>query len=253
MTTALAVACILALLRISAFVAFMPLLSGPNVPNTVKVGLAVGLTALWCVKFAPETAVSVSLQGIDNWLLLGWLAMRETLLGAAVGWLLGLILVPVRIAGAYIVQEMGLSIASITSAADDAPSNVVSQLLEILAVLLLFAMNIHHAFLRLFDALFSMFPLARPWTCPSSDWVIGTVTRTDELGLALAAPVGVVLFGTLILSLYAMRQTPQFNLFTFGMPLRLLVGLAALLLFLPDLVQGMVTLFQDFASFRGIR
>lgn len=246
MITALAVALLLTLLRVAAFVAFLPLFSGENVPSTVKIGLAISLTAIWGVKMTPITAVGLPLQSVDNWLLLAWLSMRETLFGAGLGWLLGMILVPIRIAGAYIVQEMGLTIATITSATETANSNIVSQLFEVLAVLLLLSLNMHHEFLRLFDTLLTTYPLGRPWMLPAHDWMIGTIVQTNTRGLALAAPVGIVLMITLVTTLVIMRQTPQFNLFSFGMPLRLLVGLAAMLLFLPDLVHGILCLFQDF-------
>lgn len=246
MITALAIALLLTLFRVAAFVAFMPLFSGQNVPNTVRIGLAVSLTAVWGVKFAPAFAVGFHLQSVDNWLLLGCLAMRETLFGAGLGWLLGMILVPIRVAGAYIVQEMGLTIASITSATEASSSNIVSQLFEVLAVLLLLSLNLHHGFLRLFDATLTAFPLGRPWMLPDNDWFIGTIVNTTSLGLALAAPVGILMFITLVVTLAVMRQTPQFNLFTFGMPLRLLVGVGGLLLFLPDLIQGMLLLFRSF-------
>jgi flagellar biosynthetic protein FliR len=251
MTAMLVVALFLVLLRVAAFVAFLPPFNGSNVPHTVKVGLAISLTALWCGKLAPGIAVELSAATADGWLLLGWLAARETLLGAAIGWFLGLVLVPIRIAGAYIVQEMGLTIAAITDPTEGSESNILSQLLEIAAVLFLFGANLHHEFFRLLDASWALFPAGRAWRLPGRDWFIDSLASTSELGLSIAAPVGVVLFVALIATLFIMRQNPHFNLFTFGMPVRLIVGLGALVWFLPSIFTGMATTLQHFVSFRG--
>ena len=55
---------------------------------------------------------------------------REATLGASMGWILGMVLVPVRIAGAYVAQEMGLTIATLTSSTGEGNSNVLSEILD---------------------------------------------------------------------------------------------------------------------------
>ena len=54
------------------------------------------------------------------------------------------------------------------------------------------------------------------------------------------------LFITLIVLVFAMKQSPQFNLFTFGMPFRLATGLIALVVMFPDLLAGVAWHLQDF-------
>ena len=252
MMTALGIAALLVLMRVSAFVVFLPPFSGGMVPRTVKVGLAVCLSLIWGAQVVPETALALQHQATGNWLLLSWLAVRETLFGLSLGWLLGLVIVPMRVAGAYVVQEMGLTMGTVTSATEGSESNVVSQIFELAAVLFILGANLHHQFLRVFDVSLSAFPLGRPWELPSSDWVIGSIARTSDLGLAIIAPLGVVLFATLVGMLFIMRQTPQFNLFTFGMPLRLLVGLIGLLWLLPAIFSGMVRNLQHFTALPGL-
>lgn len=252
MITAFAVALLLVFLRVAGFVTFLPPFSGAHIPNPVKVGLIVALTALWGAKLAPGLALSLNPAVTDNWMLLIWLGIRETLFGAALGWLLSLVLVPIRVAGAYLVQEMGLTMSAVTSATEPGETNVLSQMFEIAAVLFFFGSNMHHQFLRLFDACFDSFPLGRTWNLPSQEWVVGTILKTTDIGLGIAAPVGILLFACMIATLFIMRQTPQFNLFTFGGPIRLMVGMAGLIWFLPSLLAGMVHSMQSFARFSGL-
>jgi Flagellar biosynthesis pathway, component FliR len=252
MMTLMAIALLLVFLRVGGFVAFLPPFSGNGIPNTVKIGLIIALTALWGARLVPTVALTLNPSVTENWLFLAWLGIRETLLGCALGWLLGLILVPIRVAGAYIVQEMGLTMAAVTSATEPGESNVLSQMFEVAAVLFLFGGNVHHEFLRLFDATFTMFPLGRSWELPSLEWITGTILQPVEIGLGIAAPVGILLFACMVSTLLIMRQTPQFNLFTFGAPIRLIVGMVGLIWFLPSILASGIRSLQMFVQFHGL-
>ena len=128
MFEALIISCTLVLFRCAAFVAFLPPVAGKNIPHTIKIGLAVALTVVLAPRFAGNTALELlaSTGGDNGWLRIAWLAARETMLGVSLAWLFGLCLVPARIAGAWIAQEMGLTMAQISAATDDSQSNVVS-------------------------------------------------------------------------------------------------------------------------------
>jgi flagellar biosynthesis protein FliR len=62
--------------------------------------------------------------------------------------------------------------------------------------------------------------------------------------MVLAMPVAVYLFMTTVLLALLSRAAPQLNLYSIGFPLRLIVGLAATLLLLPNLTAGMVNAFS---------
>ncbi|QDT32822.1 flagellar biosynthetic protein FliR [Thalassoglobus polymorphus] len=230
--------------RVSAFVAFLPLFGGTRVPRTVKVGLAVTLTVVWFSQFVPGMTLAMSQYGERSWLLFAWMIGREATLGAAMGWLMGMVFIPIRISGAFIAQEMGLTIATLTSASGDGSSNVLSEILDALAVLIFFSFDGHHLFFRIFDASFQLFPVGHQWASVSGEWVMRTIADTTGVGVNLAAPVVMLMFGTTVSLLFIMRQTPQFNLFNFGMPVRLLAGLLALFLFIPDLILRMPVLVE---------
>lgn len=219
MIESLIIALVLVLFRVAAFVAFLPPVAGNNLPKSVKVGMAVALTMVWGPMHAPMIAGGLIAQGGIEiaWPMLAWLTVRETLFGIALAWLLGLVIVPVRIAGAYIGQETGLTIATLTSPTDQQNSNIFAQGLEALAIMMFFAMNVHHVMFRILHASFLRFPTVGEWNLDGMDWIVGRVSNAGIAGLQIAAPVGIVLFAGLITLLMVMRAAPQFNLFTFGM------------------------------------
>ncbi len=238
---ALIIASMLVLFRVAAFLAFLPPMAGRGLPNTVKIGLAVAFTVLLAPLYAGSAAMQLTLVESDTaaWLQLAWLAARETALGAGLAWLFGLCLVPARIGGAWIAQEMGLNIGELTSPMDQQPASPVSQGLEALGVMLFFALNIHHVMFFALGRSFVNRPLLQAWSMPTWDSVVQAVATTEQIGLIIIAPVGILLFVTSVTLLITMRTAPQFNFMSYGMTMRLIAGLGGLLLFLPDIISSL--------------
>ena len=96
----------LVLVRTATLIAVFPLFSGRNLPNTVKVGLAVALTLLWTTTSlsGPE---SMNINPQLSRSQVAWLiaVAREALLGGTLGVALGLFLLPIQIAGAYLASH----------------------------------------------------------------------------------------------------------------------------------------------------
>lgn len=246
MIDALAIACVLVLFRVSAFVAFMPPLAGQGLPSTVKVGLSVALSVLLAPQYAPAAAaiLNTAPSGEAQWLQLGLFSVRETALGAGLAWLFGLCLIPVRTAGAWISQEMGLTLAGLASPLDQQPGNPVSQVLEALGLLMFFALDLHHVVLCSLMSSFVSRPIAERWIMPSWESVVHGISHAVEYGLVVIAPVGILLFVTLLVLLITMRTAPQFNFMSYGMTLRLVAGMVGVVLFFPELCSAFVFLLQ---------
>jgi flagellar biosynthetic protein FliR len=246
MTEAIVLSFVLVLLRVASFVAFLPPFSSGGLPRTVKIGLALALTGVWGPLYGPDLypQLVAAARGSHPELTLGWMAVRETLLGVGLAWVLGLLFVPMKVAGAYIAQEMGLTLANLSSPVDQQSSNVVSQFTEALGTLVFFAVDAHHLLFRVFASLWRAVPVGQPFSLPSREWVVGCVAGAEIAGLEIAAPVGAGLFLALVLLLFVIRTAPQFNLMTFGMQVRLLAGLVLLVLLVPEMIHRFVGTFN---------
>jgi flagellar biosynthetic protein FliR len=220
-----------------------PLLSDSSTPRIVKIGLAVALSSIWFARFGLEPSDAIIKLALRDNLILYLLAIaREFVIGAAFGFAFALLLIPARIAGAYIGQEMGLSMDTAVDPSMDPNSTVVSQLFYSLAALIFTTLDIDHAMLATVHASLATWPIARlglelPWTSFMSE-----VRGTNETGLLIAAPVGVCLFATTVVITLLMKASPQFNLLSVGIPLRIIAGIVALVLLLPNtlLLMGRV-------------
>lgn len=241
MIEVLVVSFTLMLARVGTFLTLVPLLGGRNVPRLVKVGLALALTVLWFGSWPTLPSPSLMAPGTGApWLRYALALGREAVLGAVFGFAFGLLLVPARIAGEYLAQEMGLTLGNLTDPTAEHPSAVVTQIFEMLSILLFLGLDGHHILLATLHSTFARFPLGGALPGVPVAALVQETAAAQEWGLLLAAPVGVCLFlTTLVLALMA-RVAPSLNIFSIGFALRLGVGLAALFLLLPDLATGLV-------------
>jgi flagellar biosynthetic protein FliR len=226
----------LILARVSAFIAAFPLFAGKNLPRLVKIGWAMSLAWMWFGVYGVEPTPAIqqlaaSPQGLA--MVLG--IVRETILGLVLGFGFGLFVAPLRIAGDYIAEEMGLTLASVADPTQGDLRNVVGQLLESLGVLLFFALNLHHSLLLALHVSLQRWPIGSLLPRLSAAAVVGGVDDAQQWGLLLAAPVGACLFATTVALVILARMAPQLNLFSIGLTVRLGVGLLAFLVFLPDM------------------
>lgn len=234
---ALIIPSLLIFFRVGAFIAFLPPLNGQGIPATVKIGLAAAITFLLAGRYAPMMALTLNMssEGVGAWLQLAFLGIWETALGVGLAWLFSLCLVPVRIAGAWIAQEMGLTLGGLSSPMDQQPSNVISTMLEAVSIIVFFVLDVHHIMLYSLGQSFAIRPAASAWSMPSWDTVVWSVTHAVVQGFMIVAPIGLLLFVVSLTILVTMRTAPQFNFMSYGMTLRLVAGVGGLILFLPEL------------------
>ena len=229
---------VLVLVRVAAMVSFWPVFRRGLMPRSVRVGLVVALT---CMFMGSSKTVVGSLSAPAFATTMGiTLAMaRETLFGAGVGFLIGLVVEPARIAGAYIGQEMGLTLASVADP-DLGPNNsIVTQIFELTIVLLFLTMNGHHLLLHALHTSLQTIPVGSEGFPTPLEAVPQLVDIAERWGLLIAAPVGICMFLSLVtLSLLA-RSVPQLNVFSVGFAFRIGVGMICLVLFSPAVLAIM--------------
>ena len=226
----------LTLTRCASFVAFSPHFGDREIPRLVKLGLAVALTCFW---FDPLRSPDTTLLGADGFTALAAfvLVVRELLLGAALGYLFQLILLPARLAGSYIGQEMGLNMATVADPTSPMGVNLIGRILELTALLVFLCLNVHHTLLIGLHTAVQAVPVGTPFDASRWSLLIPKLGQAHAQGMLIAAPAGVCLFvlsGALVM---LTRATPQMNLFSIGFPLRILAGLLSLLFFFPNMLQ----------------
>lgn len=236
MNEAWVVAFSLIMARVGAFLVVFPIFGGQNLPRLVKVGFSMSLGAFWVATLGDDYVNAFATKGIElSWVQYAIWMSREGFSGALLGFAMGLLLLPARIAGSYIGQELGLTMATLTDPSMQGSSSVFAQIFEGLAILLFFALNLHHAIIGTLHASFLRWPIGSPIEFDRALRPWQAFSEAHEWGLLVAAPAGVCLFLTLIVLMLMMKTAPQLNLFSVGMTVRLIAGAITVFAFLPEM------------------
>ncbi|MCG0278130.1 MAG: flagellar type III secretion system protein FliR [Thermanaeromonas sp.] len=217
----------LVLIRLTAFFVIAPVFSARGVPVLARVGLAVLFAFLL---FPTLSTAPVVASGIAY--ALG--ALREALVGLALGYFAALLLVTVQVGGELLDAHMGLSMANLLDPQYGMPVSLWGQFFTILGLLLFLQFDGHHIVLLSLRESFKILP---PGSAQFSGALVQDVVRiwgdVMRWSLGLALPViGVLLIADIALSLVA-RTVPQLNVFMLSFSIKVGLGLLVVMLALP--------------------
>jgi flagellar biosynthetic protein FliR len=233
----------LVLSRTLGFVSIMPMFGRAFVPKMVRVGLAFALAVFFFGM--PGTMLAEDFTQ-DSLVLYALILLRESVLGAMMGFVFSLITVPARVAGEFIAQEMGMALGSMTDPGAENPSGLLGVIFEVLAMILLLGIDGHHIFFASLHASFARWPIGGTVIQVPTMNLLAGLSRAEEAGILIGAPVLLCSFMTTILLTLLARAAPQLNLLTIGFTMRVVVGMLAILAFLPDVIASLTTIMSQF-------
>lgn len=210
--------------RVSGFILFNPILGRANIPAAFRTGM---ITVLSIFVASSSTRQVPSPSGVVE------LCVR-LLLELAVGFLLGMAVnfffyIP-QLAGSMIDTQMGMTMNQMYDAGAQANLSVTGQLLNILMTLLFFAGGGHLTLLRLFLTSEEVVPLGMVSIgLPAYNLLLELFVECTVLAVKLCMPV---LAAELIAQVgmgVLMKVIPQINVFAINIELKVIVGLALLL------------------------
>jgi flagellar biosynthesis protein FliR len=220
-------------LRVGATFIMTPLLSGRSMPGSARVFLVLGLSAVLSVALPLPTLPS---NLLDNMGRLFAAAFSEVVIGASLGLGVQLAMAAFSFAGRLLDVQVGFSLVQIFNPLSNVRASVITTVFDQLAVVMFFVLNIHHILLRGIAWSLERFPIGQPWPLSAAFApVLKQVSAMFVLGFALAAPVVFcILLVDLALGVMA-HSLPQMNMLMIGMPVKIVVGLIALVLWAPEM------------------
>lgn len=226
------------LARVSCVFAFLPLGAFRGAPETAKIALALGMTAMlfrqWSVTIAGAPGMGRIVSGIAE----------EAALGVAIGMMLAVVLEVFQVAAQIVSLQAGFGFASTIDPNSGADSTVLLTLSQITAGLLFFATGADRMLVR---ALADSFRLCPPETFTiHRGWAEALVrfgATVFSSGLRLAAPViALLLLADGSMAVLGRIQT-QIHLVSLTMPIKLgasMMLVAGTLLFQPHMFTGLM-------------
>jgi flagellar biosynthetic protein FliR len=230
----------LILARIAGIFIQAPILNSRSLPTLGKIAFAVWMAGvLWFViPLRPEI--------LPNYPLTFALALIiEVALGYLIGLVCNLIFIAIQAAGEIADMQMGLSVATAFDPVFGATISVVGRLFLFLALMVFVMLDGHHLILSALHQSFRMLPLATTINLISPQLGFQIIDLGKALwltALTLAAPIVLMIFLSDFSFGIVSRVAPQVNVFMLGFQVKPSLGLIAILMAAPVLVNQIARL-----------
>lgn len=230
-------------LRVAATFVLTPVLYAVPLPTSMRMLLVLALS------FALASGLSVPEGEWTGWSDFVVAAMAELALGATLGLGILLAFAAFSVAGQLLDVQLGFGMAQIIDPVTKRPVPILTSTFEYLGVLVFFLVNGHHALLRGLQYSVERFPVGVPWSvAQAAAPMLRQAGGLFSLGFALAAPVVFcILLTEFVLGVVA-RNLPQMNMFTMGIPVKIVVGLVALSVWFAGMGGAMTKIYASITT-----
>ncbi|MFZ6725997.1 flagellar biosynthetic protein FliR [Undibacterium sp. MH2W] len=227
------------LTRILGLIAIAPPFGNSSIPARIKIAFGVVLALIITPGIPPFTeADPISLSGI-------MILMQQFVIGLGMGFIMRLVFAAIEMAGTLTGMTMGLGFASFFDPQTRGNTSAIAQFLVLVATVLFFSLNVHHALLIALMDSFRTIPISMTL---NSGFDFHRLAIWGEqifiYGLKLSIPLVTALLLTNVALGILTRAAPQLNIFGIGFTITISVGLLILGMILPYLALPMEILFQ---------
>ncbi len=215
--------------RSSGLMATAPVFQSSAITVPVKILFSFALSLV----VAPFIRSDYNLAQFGFWMSVFTL-IQEVLIGLIMGFVVNLTLFALQIAGYYLDTTMGFGVINILDPSTGAELPLMGQLNNIMALLIFLAINGHHTVIL---SLIQSFEIIKPGMLFMNKEIVGFFLKAFSnmfyLGFKIAIPVmGTIFLVDVALGVIA-RLIPQINVFVLGYPIKIVLGLLILILFIP--------------------
>jgi len=234
----------LVFIRVSAALMAMPGLGGVLVQTRARLWVGMSL-AFVILPVVTPVIPPLPHQPAELFLLI----LGEIVIGLFLGAVTQALLASVDMAGTFVGFQVGLTNAFSFDAVSQQQNQLLTGFLNTVALVVLFASDLHHQMLRAVVESYDMFHPGEPLMLGDfSTTLAHLATRAFEMGMRMAAPV--LVFGLVFQSGMGLlsRLVPQMQIYFVAMPVQVLLGLWMLMVALPMMMFLFV---QDFSAGLG--
>ena len=225
----------LVIARLVPLFIFAPLFSSKMLPLRVRgiiaVALAMGLAPL---------ALAGEQVPLDAMAILG-LIVKELLVGLVFAFVIGMLFQALNVAGTIVDTLIGFSFGASVDPITGNQGTVIAQVYGVMGVMVFIAINGDALLIRGFAETFALVPLLEmPNLDRLLDGAISSFVGIFSAAIQICAPVLLALVLTDVAFGLVTKVVPQMNVFSMGMPTKVLVGLVIFAASLP-FVAGYIT------------
>lgn len=234
---------ILVMSRISGMLATAPLFSTFPIPPQVK-ALA---TALISFLIYPLIIQQSSFPLPHDLISLSILVFKELCIGILIGFCAQLIFVGIQIGGQLLSIQMGLAISETLDPVTKQQVPIIGQFYLYMASIIFIMMNGH---LWLFTTVFSSYkaiPIGLDFEFSSvmTQKLLYFTSQIFSIAFGIVMPLFALLFVIDVALGFMSKVMPQMNIFMVSLPLKILIGIIVMILFMPTTAAYLYTLLTN--------
>ncbi len=218
--------------RLSAMFIAAPVFSSRMIPTRVKAGLVIIISYITLPIVAAEGGrVPEGIVGFAT------LAVKEAVIGFAFGLVAQFLFAAFQTAGALIDITAGFAASAAFDPSTNTSTSILARWYNLIAITSFLAIGGHQL---LVAGVVRSFTLAPPLADPDVGAVIaGVIDQADGI-LLVVVQIGAPIVGALLITDATLgiisRAVPQMNVFIVGLPLKIIVALAASAILLPAMI-----------------
>lgn len=212
--------------RVLGLFLFTPLLASGAAPVRFRVLMGAGFAAA-VYGFLPPAFRGMPEATIGEYAMM---MFSELLIGAAIGFIAGLPLIAMEMAGHLMGHQMALSLAQSYNPEMDSEMNAIGSLLFYLGISAFVLIGGPEAVLMILASSFESIPVGGLAASEAPvALVIAVLTAGTEIALRVSAPAIGLIMATMVAMGFLMRTIPQINVLTVGFAIKIMGGLVVLL------------------------
>jgi len=227
--------------RIAALTYSLPFFGSPAITSRVRIMIALSLSFMILPMAGQENLGQDWSMGV----LVLHIA-RETGIGLALGYGAKFFFEAFTLAGTFAGRQMGFAMSDLVDPITSVPQSMVGQFWALVAILFFLAIDGHHFLVRLMLENFNVVPLATGGITPQTGQLL--ITGSNEMfriAIRLAAPALILTMMLDVGMAVLTRAMPKLQIFFVALPLKLLVGVFALIVSLQLFQAVFVTMVNE--------
>lgn len=230
--------------RLSGLFITAPIFSSKQIPVRLKIFILVVLAGSLAF-FIPARLPAQT----DTPALFLWALVVELVVGFTIGFVVNLILAAIQLAGQLMDMQLGFGIVNVVDPQSGAQIPLMGSFTQAVALLCYLTMNGHHFLLQALADSYNLVPvLGFHLHAGFMNQLVELTASMFVIAVKISAPIVIAVLTADIAMGFIARTVPQMNVFVVGMPLKILLGIIALLIMLPVYLWVFQVLFEQLFS-----
>jgi len=230
---------LLIFVRMTGLFVIAPIFGGRNIPAYLKIGFSFMLALILANTIKVQELV---FSNIYEYFIL---VLKEFLVGITLGYVSYLIFTAIYLAGHIIDMQIGFGVVNIIDPMSNIQVPITSNFYFILCMLIFLMCRGHHILIRALFKSYNYIPLG---TGVFGKEIVNDILRVFGNIFFIAFRISAPILAAIIITDVALgvlsKTVPQLNVFMVGMPLKITLGLAVMVLTIPVFISLMESLIR---------